>query len=73
MILVFHARLPTLWVVIMRHVEPAEGKKKNENGEERRGEVRDEERDIWNTHKVIISYLVIARRINVTRFTFSHF
>lgn len=40
---------------------------------ERRGEVRDEERDIWNTHKVIISYLVIARRINVTRFTFSHF
>lgn len=37
MILVFHARLPTLWVVIMRHVEPAEGGKKNENGEERRG------------------------------------
>lgn len=49
MILVFHARLPTLWVVIMRHVEPAEGGKKMKM--ERRGEERLEtKRGIFGTH-----------------------
>ena len=51
MILVLHARLPTLWVVIMRHVEPGAERKK------KRG-VRDGERDIRNTHKVIIICLM---------------
>lgn len=51
MILVLHAHLTTLRVVIMRHVEPGAEK-------EKKREVRDAERDIRNTHKVIISCLM---------------
>lgn len=51
MILVLHACLPTLWVVIVRHVEPGAERKKTSG-------VRDRERDIRNTHKVITSCLM---------------
>ena len=33
MILVLHARLPTLWVVIVRHVEPGAESEKKRGGE----------------------------------------
>lgn len=49
MILVLHACLPALRVVIMGHVEP---------GTEKRRGVKDGERAIRNTHKVIIGCLM---------------
>lgn len=68
MILVLHACLPTLWVVIMRHVEPGEERK-------RRGVGLEMERGMHNTHSdyQLLNGSVVARRINLKRFPFSHF
>lgn len=58
MILVLHACLSTLGVVIMRHVEPGAQKERDTHTQ---GDYQ------------LLNGSAVARRINVTRFTFSHF
>ncbi len=69
MILVLHACLPTLWVVIMRHVEPDAEREKKKGGLEM--ERRCEEHT-QSDHR-LLNGSVVAKRINVAKFTFSHF
>lgn len=55
-ILLLHACLPALWVVIVRHVEPGAGREK--------GHTQSDYQPLNGS--------VVARRINVIRFTFKH-
>lgn len=67
MILVLHARLPTLWVVIVRHVEPGAERKKQGGLEMEKGSTEHTQSNYY-----LLNGLVGARRINVTGFTFSN-